>query len=119
VELVEHDRAEVGEQRIVLKPCGQDAFGRNQELRSWTESPFEANLPADFPTDRPSPLVRDPLRDGASRDTSRLEQDDRAFFDQRGRYPRCLAGAGLGGDDNRARPPNSLGDRRDERIDWK
>ena len=82
VELVEHDGPEIREQRILLQPRRQHAFGRDEQLRSRTESALEADLPADLLADRPPAFRRDALRDGARGHAARLQQDQRAVVDE-------------------------------------
>ena len=51
---------ELGQQRIGLQPCGQDAFGDDEQPRLGAEAALEAHLPADLAADRPAALVGDP-----------------------------------------------------------
>ncbi len=97
VELVEDDRREIREQRILLEARRQYAFGHDQQPRVAGETLFESDLPADFAPDRPLALFRNAPRNRARGDTARLQQDDGPRVDQR-RWNTCgLACAGRGG----------------------
>jgi hypothetical protein len=119
VEFVEDDRVEPGQERIGLEPCGEDAFGDDQQPRRRGEAPLEANLPADVVTQRPAALLRDAPRDGARRDAPGLQQDDGAIGRQRRREARRLAGARSRGDDRRARSTDGVENAKDVGIDRK
>ena len=67
VKLVEHDRREIRQQRILLKARRQDAFGDDEQARVSREMPVESNLPAYFAADRPLAFFGDPTRHGARR----------------------------------------------------
>ena len=102
VELVEDDRAEIGEQRIGLQARGQDAFGHDQQPRVAREPALEANLPADLAAERPAALVGDAramARAATRRGCSRMTGPSSS---ERRRHARRLAGAGCGGDDDGA-----------------
>jgi len=58
----------------------------------------------------------DALRDGASRDAARLQQDDRPVDGKSRRHTGGLARTGLRRDNNGARLPQTIGNRTDERI---
>jgi len=88
-------------------------------LKAAQDRIFEANLPADFPPDRPAALVGDPGGDGARGDAPRLQKNQRPVVRERGWDPGCLTGARLSGDDQRPRSPNAVDDLGDERIDGK
>ena len=102
VKLVEDDGAEIGEERILLEPGGQDAFGRDQQPCRLPKPALEADVPADLAADRPPAFDGDPARDRAGRDAPRLEEKDRAILDERRRHSRRLAGSGLGRHDDSA-----------------
>ena len=60
VELVEHDVRKSADERILLQPRRQDAFGRHEQARVLCESRLEPDVPADLAADRPAALVGDP-----------------------------------------------------------
>ena len=119
VELVEDDGGEVGEQRIALQPRGQDAFGDDEQPRVGAEAAVETHLPADLAADRPAALLGDARGNRPRGDAARLQQDERTVGGERRRNPRRLAGAGRGGDDRGARPPDAVDDLPEEVIDRK
>ena len=119
VELVEHDRPEVGEQRVRLQARRQDPLGDDEEPRLVREAPLEAHLPADLASERPRALGGNARRDGARGHAARLHQDDRAVREERRRNARRLARAWRGGDDDRAGTPKVADDRIDVGIDGK
>ena len=80
VELVDDDRLEVRQERILLETRGEHAFGRDKQLRTRAEAALETDLPANLFTDRPAALERDTLRDGARRDPARLQQNQRTII---------------------------------------
>ena len=109
-----------GEERILLQPRGQDAFGGDQQPR--VARPNRRSNRTCQPTsraDRPAALVRDALRDGARGDAPRLQQDDRAVgaAAPAARASSCRRRAGP------SRRPHAnasgAGNRVDERIDRK
>ena len=91
VELVEHDRREVREKRVLLQAGGQDALGGDQQPRVVLELALEADLPSDLPTESPAAFVGDAPGDAARGRTSGLENDGRAGIEQRRRHPCRLA----------------------------
>ncbi len=119
VELVEDDRREVAEERILLQARGEDPFRREEDLRLRAELPLEPNVPADLAADRPVALECDPLREAARRDAARLQDDHRPVGGERWRDARGLACAGRGGHDDRARATDRVENRGKEAIDRK
>ena len=69
--------------------------------------------------ERPALLVGDAPRRCARRHAPRLQHDDRPVVDQRRRHARGLAGAGRGGDDDRAARAGRARISVDERVNWK
>ena len=110
VKLVEDDGREIGEERIGLQPRGQDALGDDEQPGVGAEPAVEAHLPADLAAERPAALVGDARGDRTGGHAARLQQDDRAVGDERGRDARRLAGAGRRGDDRGARAPEVVDD---------
>ncbi|PYR61884.1 MAG: hypothetical protein DMF85_01080 [Acidobacteria bacterium] len=102
VEFVEHDRAEGGEQRILLEPRGEDAFRREEHAGAGGEPALEAHLPADLIADRPALFACDPPRDRARRKPPRLQHDDGAVRRQDRRHTRRLSRARCGRDNDGA-----------------
>ena len=119
VELVEDDGPEAGEQRVLLQPGGQDAFGREQHPCVRTELPLEADVPADFAAQRPAAFGRDTPRDRPRRHAARLQHDDRTVRGQRRRDARGLARPGVRGQHQGPSLPDQRKDVRNERIDRK
>ena len=78
VELVEDDRSEIREQRILLQARRQHALGRDEQTRRGAEPALEADLPADLAADRPAALVGDARGDRARGDAPRLQQNERS-----------------------------------------
>ena len=87
VELVEDDRPKAGEERILLQPGRQDAFGRQQHPGVRTELLLEADVPADLAAERPAAFDGNAARDRPRRHASRLQHDDRTVRGQRRRAP--------------------------------
>ena len=85
VKFVEDDRLKVRQERVVLQPRGQDAFGHHEQPRVAGEAPLEPDLPADLAANRPAALLGDARRDGPRSHAARLQQDDAA------RRPRARA----------------------------
>ena len=100
VKLVDDDGVEIGKERILLEPGGQDAFGRDQEPCRLLKPALEAHVPADLAADRPSALDGDPVRDRSGRDAPRLEENDRTILDERRRHSRRFSGSGLSSHDD-------------------
>ena len=116
VKLVENDRGESREQRVLLKPGGEYSLCRDQHARVWHELPLEPDVPAGLASRSPALLVRDPARDASRSHAPRLQENDRAIGRKRGRHTRRLAGARSGGDDSGARLPDARHDFADEGI---
>ena len=77
VKLVDDDRAERREQRILLQPRRQDALGGDEQPRVGRELAVEAHVPADFAAERPPCSLRDAPGDRARRNAPRLQQQHR------------------------------------------
>ena len=116
MELIDDDGREAGKQRILLESAGQHTFGHDEKRRSRTEAAFETDLPADLFADRPAALRRDPLRDGACRDTPRLKQNQRAAGNERRRDARRFTRTGLRGNNDSPRPAEVLDDLGNESV---
>ena len=114
VELVEDDRPKVGEERILLQPGRQDAFGRQQHPGVRTELLLEADVPADLAAERPAAFDGNPPRDRPRRDAPRLQHDDRTVRGERRRHPRGLARAWRSRQHQRPSLPDERHDVRDE-----
>ena len=113
VEFVEDDRAEVGEQRILLQTSGKDAFGREEHGCRRAEAPVEPDVPPDFVANRPALLIRDASGEAPRRHAPRLEHDDGSVPGERRRDAGRLPGAGRGRDHGRtgvADPGKYVGD---------
>ena len=117
VELVDHDRGELRQERIALQTRREDSFGDDEQARVGGELSIEANLPADFAAEGPSALGGNPGRNGARGDAARLQQDHLSRLDERRRHARRLTRARCRRDHRRARSPHRLSNRFDERID--
>src|SRR4051812_9228751 len=76
VELVEHDRIDTLETRIVLNHAAEDAFGDDLDAGTRAHAGFEANAITDRLTDLFAKLRRHERGGGSRRDTTRLEHDD-------------------------------------------
>jgi len=99
VELVEQDRADAGQLRVVLDQPREDAFGDHLDAGGGTDPGFEADVVADGPADLLIPLRRHELRGGARGDPPWFEHHDAPALqprrlEQRRRYLGGLAGAG-------------------------
>jgi hypothetical protein len=119
VKLVEHHRAEIGEERILLESCGQDAFRGEQNVRAGAELTLEPDVPTDFAPERPAAFRRNPARYRTRRDAARLKDDDRAVGSQGGRHSRRLPCAWRSGEDEGAPLAYARDDLRQEGIDRK
>jgi hypothetical protein len=119
VELVEDDGGEGRQQRVLLKSGGEDAFGRDEQARIRTESPLEADLPSDFPTDVPLAFGGNSRSNGTRRHAPGLQQDYWAIFDERRRDACGLASARLCREDRGTHPTQCVNDLRNVRINWK
>ena len=116
---VDDDGRDVAEERILLQPRGQDAFGDNGQPGVGGGAAIEPDVPSDLAAERPALLGSDPPRDGSRGHASRLQQQDRAVAHQRGRHACGLAGARRGRDDQRAAVTDDARDLGQEGIDWK
>ena len=119
VKLVEHNGAEVGEERILLQAGGKDPFGREQHAGVRREPSLEPDVPADQVAERPALLVRDPPGNRTSRQTSRLQHDRRPVNCERGRDPSGLAGARRSRQHESPLPPHQIDDLRKMIVDGK
>ena len=72
VKLVDDDGPQVLHERILLKPRGEDAFGRHDQPRRVCEIAIEPHVPTDLAPERPRLFVGDPPRDRPRRDPARL-----------------------------------------------
>ena len=97
VELIDDERRDIAQQRIVLQIRGEDAFGDDEQPRVARELAIEADVPADLAADGPAALVGDSPRHRARRHPPRLQQQHAAAIDERRRHARGLAGARRGG----------------------
>jgi hypothetical protein len=93
VKLVDDDRREVGQQRILLEARRQDTLGDDEQPRIARESSLESDLPSDFASDRPPAFLRNPPRHRAGGKPLRLQKNDRTGVDERGCDACGLAGA--------------------------
>jgi hypothetical protein len=96
VELVEHDSADVLDERVVLKAAQQHAVGDGDDARPRSGLAVEPDDVTDLVTDADPALRRDPPRGRARRDAPRLEHHDLAGtgesgVEHRGRHARRLA----------------------------
>ena len=117
VELVEHDRPEVLEQRVLLETGGQDAFGRKEHFRARAKAPLEPDVPPDFVANRPSLLFSDTFGQAPRGDAPRLQDDDRPIDGKGWRNARRLAGSWRRDDDHRARLTSTGKNLGDEWVD--
>ena len=93
VELVDDDGSDVAEQRILLQPRGQDAFGDDGQAGVGGGAAIEPDVPSHLAAERPALLGGDAPRDRARGHASRLQQQDRAVAHERGRHARRLSRA--------------------------
>ena len=119
VELVEDDRSEARQERVLLQPRREYALGRDENPGAIAELPFEPDVPADLAPDRPALLRRDPPRDRSCRDAARLQNDRRPVRRQRRRHARRLARAGRRREHERPIAPDRGDDVGKEGIDGK
>ena len=119
VKLVDDDRLEVRQQRIVLQARRQHALRRDKQLRPWAKASVEADLPAYLVANRPAALERDALRDRARGNAPRLQQNQRAIADERWRNASGLSRTGLCGYNDGAGSSNLLDDPGNECVDRK
>ena len=94
VKLVEDDRGEIRQERILLEPRRQDPFGDDEQPRVAGGSLLESDVPAHFTPERPFPLFRNTPRNRARGHAARLQQNERTRVDQGWRNPGGLARAG-------------------------
>ena len=102
VELVQHDRAKVRQQGILLQAGRQNPFRGDEQSCARREPSLEPDVPAHLLPEGPALLVGDAPRHGSRRYAAWLQQDDRAVLHQRRRDTRGLAGARRRGDDDGA-----------------
>ena len=107
VDLVEDDRADAGQRRVVLQSACQHALGQHLDAGVGADVPLVARLVADEGPDRGARRRRHPLGGGAGGQTARLEHHDAPalqprFVEEGERYDGGLARA-RGSDDDR--PP--------------
>jgi hypothetical protein len=101
MKFVEDDGAKSRQERILLKPRREDAFGSDQQAGVGGKATLESNLPANFPSDRPTALGGNAMSDRAGSSTTRLQQQHGATLDQRWWNARRLAGTRIGDNDDR------------------
>ena len=118
VELVQHDRGEVREQRILLQARRQDPFRDDEQTGIAGEALLEPDLPSDLAPNRPTLFLRDSRRHGACRHAPWLQQDHGTGRGQRWRHPGALARARRGGEDQRAMTIDLRADVRERRRRW-
>ncbi len=94
VELVEHDRAEPGEQRVRLQSARQHAFRSHEHSRLRREALLEADLVTDLAAQLGARLIRNAARNRACRDAAGLQHEHRPVPGQRRRHARGLARTG-------------------------
>ena len=106
------------EQRILLQPRGQDAFGRDEQARLGARSDGRigraSRPPGRASTPRSSAIRRAIARAATRRGCSRQH---RTVVDQRRRHARRLAGAWRRGDHHGARSANGVDDLWNVRVD--
>jgi hypothetical protein len=119
VEFVENDGGEPGEQRILLKPGGQDAFGGKHDARLRPELAFEPHVPSDLTANRPFLLVGDAPRQAARGNAPRLQHDHRTVYRERRWNSRRLARPRRRGDDGCSLATHGLEDDRQNVVDRK
>ncbi len=101
VELVEQQRADAVQQRVVLQHAGEDAFGDDLDAGTRGDPVLEADAVADGLADRLAELPRHELGGTARGDATRFQHHDPAAMqprrvEQRQRHLGGLAGAGRG-----------------------
>jgi hypothetical protein len=116
VKFVDDDGRDVGEERILLQVCRQDAFGDDDQPRVVDAAALEANVPADLPADGPAALACNPPRHRPGCHPARLQQQHLAAIDERRRHARGLAGARRRNQHRGAGAFEGLCDARDEGI---
>ena len=117
VELVEDDRGDIGQQRVLLQARGQDAFGREEHACLAAEARFEAHVPAHLATERPALLLGDAPRQGPRGGPPRLQHQDRAVGGQHRRHAGRLAGTRCGHQHGSASCPQVVAQGHEHRID--
>src|SRR5690606_17484486 len=96
VELVDDDRSDVFEERVLAQAAHEDALGDEHDARRVRDAPVVPDVVADRPADRRTALLRDAPRRRARREAARLEHEDPALeaaLDERRRQARRLPGA--------------------------
>ena len=119
VELVEHDRAKVRQQGILLQARRQDSFGGDKQPCAGAEAALEADVPADLLPERPALLVSDTAGNCARCYAPRLQQDDRTVVDQGRGDASGLPRAGRGRHDDGAMCAKTVVDMAEERVNRK
>ena len=99
VELVEQQRADAFQRRVVLDHAGEDAFGDDFDPRRRRHLVLEADAVADGVADLFAALLRHEVGGGARGDAARFQHHDLPSgqprrIEQRRRHLRGLAGAG-------------------------
>ena len=99
VELVEDEKADAVERRVVLQAPREDAFGDDLDARRAADARVAAHAIADRLADALAVQLGEPEGGGARRESPRLEHDDRAPVEPAGveegeRNGRGFAGAG-------------------------
>jgi hypothetical protein len=99
VELVEHDRADVRQERIVLQHAHDEPFGHDQDARARRALTVEAHVETDLVADLPAALARNAPRRRPRGDAARLEHQDEPLardprVEERRRHARRLPRAG-------------------------
>ena len=117
VKLVEDNRREVREQRILLQSRGQDAFGDDEQPSVARELAIKSDVPSDFAPDRPTALFGNAPGDGTRGHSPRLQKNDRAGLNKRRRNARRLAGTRRGGNHDRATAYQAIAHVADVRVD--
>ena len=107
MKLVEHDRADALQRRIVEDHAGEHAPGHDLDPRASGDEALEPDAKADRLADALAQGRRHARRRGARREPARLEQEEAlapgpGLVEKRERGARRLAGAGRG-DEHRAR----------------
>ena len=118
VELVEHDRGHIAQQRILVQVVREHALGDDEHARGGGAAAVEPDMPPHVGTERPALFVGDPAGDGTGGDASRLKHEHTAGVGEVRRHARRLSGARLGGHDDGSMElerPTNVGH---DSIDW-
>ena len=118
VKLVEHHGSEVGQQRVLLQPGGEDPLGRKQNARARGKAALEPDVPSSFFADGPALLSRDALGDGPCRDSPGLEHDHRPVYRQNRRHASRFSRARRRREHERALGSDEMQDFLELRVDW-